>query len=110
MNFEHVAKAVSSKNEIRNFYMDVFEMKEIRHFNLDRNLANEIFGINTQIPVYLLNSNNLSIEIFVFNQNQKKRINHICFSTNKREKFIDKAKTDGYKCIQIKREPNDLVL
>lgn len=109
IDFKHIAIAVSSKNEIKEFYSDILGMEQIRSFTLNQNLAKQIFEIDSEIPAYLLKNNNLYLEVFILNQNQHKNINHICFSTKNREELINDVLAKGYECIRIKRETNDLV-
>jgi len=109
MNLEHIAISVNHKDEIKDFYIDTLGMEQVRCFDLQKELAKKIFGFYDDLLVYILNNEDLTLEIFILNQEQKKSINHICFSISKREELIAKAQTKGYECIQVKREPNDLV-
>lgn len=109
IDFKHVALPVSSPGEIKDFYTDILEMKQIRSFILNQDLAEQIFGIKSEIPAYLLHKDNLYLEVFILPQNKEKSINHICFSIKNREELIHNVLAKGYECIRIKRETNDLV-
>ena len=109
MNLEHIAISVNSFNEINDFYIEFLELKQLRNFVLDKDLSKNIFNVNTDIPVYLLNKGNLTIEIFVIDQVKRDQVNHICFSIHDREKLYKKAQEKAYECIRIKRESSDLI-
>jgi len=109
MNLEHVAISIISVDEIVNFYQNILGMKHLRDFILNKNLAFDIFGINTDIPVYLLNKGNVTIEIFVVGQASCEKVNHICFSMKDREMIYQKALEKKYECIKIERDSSDLI-
>lgn len=109
MNLNHVAISINSIEEINDFYVNILEMQLMRQFDLNKNLAFNIFGLNTDIPVYLFNKGNLTLEIFVINQVSRNKVDHICFSVQDREKLYKKAQKKAYECIRIKRNSSDLI-
>ena len=44
MNLNHVAISVNSIEEINDFYVNILEMQLMRQFDLNKNLAFNIFG------------------------------------------------------------------
>ncbi|MBC8486717.1 MAG: VOC family protein [Bacteroidetes bacterium] len=109
MKFEHIALSVSDHQEIERFYTNVLGMKQIKNFVLRKGLAANIFGINKEINVFLLQKDSVVFEIFVTTGYRKQTFDHVCISIKNREEFINKAMLNGYKVIRIKREIFDLI-
>ena len=54
MKLAHIALSVSDYKEIEKFYTNILGMKQIKNFVLRKGLAVNIFGINEDISVFLL--------------------------------------------------------
>ena len=65
MDLNHVAISINSVEEINDFYLNILGMQLIRQFDLNKNLAFNIFGLDSDIPAYLLTRGNLTLEIFL---------------------------------------------
>lgn len=109
MKLEHIALSVSDYKEIEKFYTNILGMKQIKNFVLRKELADNIFDINEEITVFLLQNDELIFEIFITTGYRKKAFDHICISIKNREKFIDKVLLNGYNVIRIEREIFDLI-
>ena len=109
MKLEHIALSVSDYKEIEKFYMNILGMKQIKNFILRKELTSNIFEINEEITVYLLQKDKVTFEIFITTGYRKKAFDHICISIKNREKFITKVLLNGYKVIRIERELFDLI-
>ena len=109
MKLEHIALSVSDYKEIDKFYINVLGMKQIKNFVLRKELAANIFEINEEITVFLLQKDKVVFEIFITTEYRKKAFDHICISIKNREKFINKVLLNGYNVIRIKREIFDLI-
>lgn len=109
MKLEHIALSVSDYKEIEKFYTNVLGMKQIKNFVLRKELAANIFEINEEITVFLLQKDRVVFEIFITTGYRKKAFDHVCISIKNREKFITKALLNGYKVIRIERELFDLI-
>ena len=109
MELEHKALSVSDYKEIEKFYINVLGMKQIKNFVLRKELTSNIFEINEDINVYLVQKDRVVFEIFVTTENRKQTFDHICISIKNREKFITKVLLNGYKVIRIERELFDLI-
>jgi len=109
MELEHIALSVSDYNEIEKFYTNILGMKQIKSFVLRKDLAANIFEINEEISVFLLQKDKVIFEIFITPVSRKKAFDHICISIKNRKKFINKVMLSGYKLIRIKRELFDLI-
>lgn len=109
MKLEHIALSVSDHQEVEKFYMYVLGMKQIKNFVLRKDLAANIFGINKEIAVFLLQKDKVVFEIFVTTEYRKQKFDHVCISIKNREEFINKAMINEYEVIRIKREIFDLI-
>jgi len=61
MKLEHVALTVTDYNEIDQFYHEILGMNEMKSFVLDKVLARDIFGIEEETKVFLLQKDKLPI-------------------------------------------------
>jgi len=109
MKLEHIALTISDIEEVKNFYVDILEMKELKNVVLKNRLAQEIFNINNDTAAFLLQKDDLYFEIFVSNETSKQGFNHICISVKDREKLVSKSEAKNYNCIRIAREFSDLI-
>ncbi|MFO7829540.1 MAG: VOC family protein [Bacteroidales bacterium] len=109
MKLEHVAIKVNSSDEIINFYQNMLGMEQVRNFVLDKSLSTKIFGVNENLTVYLMQRDDLVLEIFILKQNQQQLINHLCISIDNREEIIKKIHERDFETIIIEREQSDLV-
>ena len=109
ITLEHIALTINHQDEILNFYQGVLGMELIRKFSLNSELANTIFKINHDVPVYLLKRNSLILEVFVSTEDKYQSFNHICISVPHRELFIQNAVNRNYTFIRKEREHGDLI-
>jgi catechol 2,3-dioxygenase-like lactoylglutathione lyase family enzyme len=109
MKLEHIALSISDHKEIERFYKKVLGMKQIKNFVLKRELTASIFEIDEEIDVFLLQKDNLIFEIFITTVFSRQTFNHICFSINNRERFVNKIIKSGYKVLRVEREFFDLI-
>jgi hypothetical protein len=84
-------------------------MNEIKNFEIDKLLAHKIWGINKKTQVYMLNNNQLFLEIFIDKNEHAQRFNHICIKIDNSESLINKAIAANYECLRIERKYADLV-
>jgi len=109
MKLEHVALTISDAEEIEDFYQNILGLHKIRDFILKKDLAREIFGIDKETKVFLLQKNELLLELFLMPEQYSHDFKHICISINNREELIEKAAQNAYQYIRIKRERPDLI-
>ena len=109
MKLAHIALSVSDHKEIEKFYTNVLGMKQIKNFVLRKDLASNIFGINEEIIVFLLQKDRVVFEIFITTVYKKQAFDHVCISIKNREEIINKALQKAYKVVRIKREIFDLI-
>ena len=109
MKLEHLALSIRDRNEIERFYRDILGMKVIRNFQMDKDLAFDIFRLTESPEVFLLQKDGLQLEIFLSSQKHPHGFDHICISTTQREALVKKAKQNSYRVFRLKREHSDLV-
>ena len=85
MKLEHIAISISEPEESKNFYKNILGMREIKAFTLKKSLANDIFSLDEEASVFLLQKDILSLEIFGKQEINRQSFNHIClqFMTEK---------------------------
>ena len=109
MELEHIALSISDHQEVEKFYTNILGMKQIKNFVLRKSLAANIFDINKEITVFLLQKDKVVFEIFITTGNRKQAFDHVCISIKNRENFINKVLLNGYQVIRIEREIFDLI-
>ena len=109
MKLEHIALTISKPADIKDFYLDILGMKEAKNFILNKFLANRIFNVDKEISVYVLQKDDISLEIFILPGQSKHSFEHICLAVKDRERLIKDSLKQNYECIRIERELFDLV-
>ena len=109
MKLEHIALTISEPADIKDFYLDILGMKEVKNFVLNKVFANKIFNINKETSVSLLQKDDISLEIFILPGQNKHSFEHICLAVKDREKLIKDSLKQNYECIRIERDLFDLI-
>ena len=109
MKLEHIGLTISESKEIKDFYINILGMREVKTFVLNKILAQKIFGINKNTSAFFLQKNDLFLEIFVTDEKLKQGFNHICLTIKDRETLVTKAEAQNYECIRIERKLSDLI-
>ena len=109
MKLQHIALSVSDQQEVENFYINILGMEQIKNFVLRKELAADIFEINKETSVFLLQKDEVVFEIFITTEYRKQAFDHVCFPIANREEIVNKAILNGYKVIRIEREIFDLI-
>ena len=109
MKLEHIAINVVDELEIASFYIDVLGMSKLKNFTISKGLSEQIFNIPKEAVVYLMQKEEIILEIFVTKKQYKQGFRHICISVKNREELVKKAEQKAYECTRIKREFSDLV-
>jgi len=108
--FEHIGITINEESDIQDFYKDLLGLKEVKKFDLYKDLSEKIFGISTPVSVTLFSINDFFIELFLTDRKQNSVYNHICISVQNRDNIIKKAKSMGFSITNIERESrNDLL-
>jgi len=109
MKLEHIALTITDHTEIKQFYQKILGFTEIRSFNLQKDLAREIFGFGKETKVFHLQKDDLSLELFLMPERFEHVYNHLCISVPNREAIVNKAIRDGYACIRVRRQYSDMI-
>lgn len=109
MKLEHIALNIANSEEIKNFYKDILVMVEVKNFELDKNLAKQFFNINRDTAVYLMQKDELFLELFVNENFINDSFSHICIEVENREDITKKALSRSYKCVRREREDFDQI-
>lgn len=105
----HIGMVINKVSEIENFYQNILGMKIVKQFRLDRELSNKIFKIDRETDVYMMQKDDLILELFVAQNPDSVNYQHICISVHSRKKIIEKAKKDNYSCLIMPRKKYDIV-
>ena len=85
------------KNDIRNFYIDILGFKTEKDFQLNADLAENIFHIKDSPEVYHLNKDEITLELFVFSGYKQNQIfQHLCFQMDNCDEIYKKAYEKNY--------------
>ena len=109
MKLQHIALNITDNKEIINCYQNVLGMVEIRKYELDKDLAELFFNLHEKTSVYLMQKDDLFLELFVYTKSFNNGFNHICVKVKNREAIVANAKKYSYKCIHRKREHFDQI-
>lgn len=109
MNLEHVALRIADRREIEDFYQDILGMELLRSFALSKALSKDVFGIEAETEVFLVQNDSLQLELFLRPGKPAPGFEHLCISVAAREILLEKAMTNSYKVFRLKREYSDLV-
>ena len=109
MKLEHIALNIIDSKEVIDFYQNVLGMVEVKNFILEKGLAKQFFGISKDTPVYLMQQDELVLELFVNSKSHDSGFDHICIEVENREDIVSKAKNNSYKCIIREREHFDQI-
>lgn len=107
---EHIGITINVESDIQAFYKELLGLKEVKKFELYKDLSEKLFGISNTVPVTHLSSDDLLIELFLTDKKQNPVYNHICISVQDRDNIIKKAKSMGFSVTNIKRESRDDLL
>ena len=55
--FEHIGITINEESDIQDFYKDLLGLKEVKKFDLYKDLSEKIFGISTPVSVTLFSIN-----------------------------------------------------
>jgi len=109
MQLEHIALNIYDSNEVVNFYENILGFIQIKNFSIDKELAQQFFNISNDTPVYLMQKDDLVLELFVNPKSRDHGFNHICIEINNRVDLVSDAVESSYKCIRREREHFDQI-
>lgn len=107
--FQHLGLTITDESDIREFYRDILKMDIQREFTLDRTLTRQIFHKDRDIKVVVGTIGDLSIELFITEEQHQARWDHICFEVDDRPALIEACQEKNYPVTLIERESFDIV-
>lgn len=105
----HIGITIKDISEVENFYQNILGMKIVKQFTINEDLSNQIFQINKEIEVFLMQKDDLFFELFIDENPVYKSYDHICINVHSRNNLIKQAENNNYPCVIIPRENFDLV-
>ena len=109
MKLDHIALNITDSKEVMDFYQNVFGMIEIKNYKLGKELADSFFSIYEDTSVYLMQKDDLLLELFDIGKSCNYGFNHICLKVDNREDIVEKAINNSYKCIRRERQYYDQI-
>ncbi|MBN2649364.1 MAG: VOC family protein [Prolixibacteraceae bacterium] len=96
---QHIALTINNRDELKNFYKDVF-MVEIHHqFSLTRDLSRMIFNREGDFNVVVMRNDEMEFELFLTDEVEKKVFSHVCLGFKNSRQVMEKAQKAGYRTV-----------
>ena len=104
-NLKHIGIHSSSIENAIKFYKELLGFIIAYEFDVESELAEKIFGIDSDFHVLMFEQNELFIEVFISQKfsEEKKTINHFCIEIKNRDNFIAKCRLNTVDVISIDR-------
>jgi len=99
----HLALPLHFTDDIQHFYAGIFGFTEKYRFEIDREVASVIFGIEDEITVSVIEREGLSIELFHLTDAIQSGIAHVCLNVPDFSVICQLAKESGYPVLAIDR-------
>ncbi len=91
----HIALEIY-QNDLKDFYQDILQAEIVEERILKEDTARVLFGINMSIKVYVVRSNSVELELFVYHDSHNQQFSHICLETEHATEIFQKAATEEY--------------
>lgn len=104
MKFIHAGLQVN-KQDLKPFYVEILGFSENFSFNLQSELAEQIFEAHSTIEVFNLIKSDIQLELFVTDKKHKPGFNHLCLLESDLSSVKEKAQQLGYKFI-VRQKPD----
>jgi catechol 2,3-dioxygenase-like lactoylglutathione lyase family enzyme len=101
---KHIAISINDKAEINDFYVNILGFEPAYDFVLDNRTAYDIFGIDYDIPVFVLKKSYVMLELFLTVEKNAGSAGHICLEINNFEETLSKIQSYKYRYNLIERE------
>lgn len=96
---QHIALTINNRDELKNFYKDVF-MSEMHHqFSLTPDLSRMIFNRDGNFDVAVMRTDEVEFELFLTDEIEKKVFSHACLSFENSRQIMEKAQKAGYRTV-----------
>ncbi len=103
MQVIHYALAISSLDEIKNFYEQVLNFKYLYDFTIAKELASKIFGVARSSQVVVVERDNIRLELFIDDTAVVGTYNHLCITVDCFTTLCQQAQKSDYQVMMIER-------
>lgn len=109
MRIEHFALASNSEDDSDIFFVNLLGLKKARSFNVSADLMEKFFGINKEQKLVRYENENVSVEVFITNDNSKSKdmFSHVCLVIKNRDELVKKSSSMGFTSIKVLRKDSD---
>jgi len=104
MNLNHVALAVSSKENAEHFFGRLLGLEVIRTQKIPADLSRRLFDVDAEYSVILYGNEDFRVEVFIPHKGapgpQPGPVAHLCLELTEREAWLDRAAASG---LEVRR-------
>ena len=106
MKIDHIAIAQNTEADSDKFFVDLLGLQKIRSFSVSADKMMNFFGVNQEYQFLRYESENLSVEVVVTNDNSKSTdlFTHPCLIIENRDELIEKAQKLEISVIKVPRD------
>ncbi len=95
---QHIGLSIIEPAEIQNFYESVLHFRQLKQFTLDsEEVLHSIFSTDRQTEVYMMEQQDLKLELFIDPKGERGRYPHLCLAYDNPEEVSDHAHQLGYR-------------
>lgn len=109
-NLNHIGLYNSSLSHSEKFYRQLLGLENIYQFQISKDLAKNIFGLENDYEVVIYGNSQLRMEIFI-GEGQRQiapNINHICLNVENMDNFLEKCGEMGVEINTVKRNDREI--
>lgn len=99
----HIGLQIHDESEVKNFYEDILNFKEVNRFKLLPETAKKVFKTDDTIQVVRMKQFDIMIELFICPHSKTQNMSHIAFEFWKTEEITENAKNKGYEVIEYQK-------
>lgn len=100
----HIAIHINEENEIQDFYSDVLHFTEFNRFDLDKNVAEKVFGLSSAVEVVRMRQFNVELELLIHPAKLANGLAHHALEFWRMQEVYDIATQKGYQHFHLSKE------
>lgn len=100
---KHIALEIV-ENDLNDFYQDILHCKVISKRILNKDDANQIFGVNNSVNIYYVKGDGFELELFVNHDSSAQQFSHICLETERANEIFQQSLKEEYRVKKRGRE------
>ncbi len=97
MRIHHIALSITDSAEIENFYQQILSFTLKHQFSLFPSVALEVFNTEKTVDVYVMEKQDVQLEIFINPEKERKLFSHICLMDREAELIYRNATQQNYR-------------